>query len=52
MTTAYGQVLMIKVLVVGAALSMALIRRRRLELGVLLAVIAAAAVLGALPPPR
>jgi copper transport protein len=52
MTTAYGQVLMIKVLVVGAALSMALIRRRRLELVVLLAVIAAAAVLGALPPPR
>jgi copper transport protein len=52
MTTAYGQVLIIKVLVVGAALSLALIRRRRLELGVLLAVIAAAAVLGALPPPR
>jgi len=52
MTTAYGQVLMIKVLVVGAALSMALIRRRGLELGVLLAVVAAAAVLAALPPPR
>jgi copper transport protein len=52
MTTAYGQVLIAKVLVVGAALSMALIRRRRLELGVLLTVIAAAAVLAALPPPR
>jgi len=52
MTTAYGQVLIIKVLVVGAALSMALIRRRRLELGVLLTVIAAAAALAALPPPR
>jgi copper transport protein len=52
MTTAYGQVLMIKVLVVAAALSMALIRRRRLEFGVLLTVIAAAATLAALPPPR
>jgi copper transport protein len=50
MTTAYGQVLMVKVLVVGAALSMVLIRRRRLELGLLLTVIAAAAVLAALPP--
>jgi copper transport protein len=52
MTTAYGQVLMIKVLVVGAALAMALIRRRRLEFGVLLIIIAAAAALAALPPPR
>jgi copper transport protein len=52
MTTTYGQVLMVKVLIVGAALAVALIRRRRLELGVLLAVIAAAAVLAALPPPR
>jgi copper transport protein len=52
MTTPYGQALIIKVLVVGAALSIALIRRRRLEFGVLLTVIAAAAVLAALPPPR
>jgi copper transport protein len=52
MTTPYGQALMIKVLVVGAALSMVLIRRRRVELGVLLTVVAAAAVLAALPPPR
>jgi copper transport protein len=52
MTTTYGQSLMIKVLVVGVALSMALIRRRRLEFGVLLTVIAAAALLAALPPPR
>ena len=52
MTSAYGQVLTIKVLVVGAAVAMALLRRRRLELGVLLAVLAAAAVLAALPPPR
>jgi copper transport protein len=52
MTTTYGQVLIVKVLVVGAALSMALLRRRRLEFGVLLTVVAAAAVLAALPPPR
>lgn len=52
MSTAYGQALMIKVLVVGAVLAVALIRRRRLEFGVLLTAIAAAAVLAALPPPR
>jgi copper transport protein len=52
MTTTYGQVLMVKVLVVGVALSVVLIRRRRLELGVLLTAIAAAAALAALPPPR
>jgi copper transport protein len=52
MTTTYGQVLMVKVLVVGAALAMVLLRRQRLEFGVLLAVMAAAALLGALPPPR
>jgi copper transport protein len=52
MTTTYGQVLMVKVLVVGAALSMVLLRRRRLEFGVLLTVVAAAAALAALPPPR
>lgn len=52
MTTAYGQVLMVKVLVVGVAVTVALLRRRRLEFGVLLAAVAAAALLGALPPPR
>ena len=52
MTTPYGQALMIKVLVVGAALSFVLLRRRRLEFGMLVTVIAAAAVLAALPPPR
>jgi copper transport protein len=52
MTTEYGLVLMIKVLVVGAALTVALLRRRRLEFGVLLAVLAAAALLATLPPPR
>ena len=52
MTTPYGQVLMVKVLVIGAALAVALLRRRRIEFGVLLAVVAAAALLAALPPPR
>jgi copper transport protein len=52
MTSAYGQALVIKVLIVGAVLSMVLLRRRRIELGALVAVIAAAAVLAALPPPR
>jgi copper transport protein len=52
MTTAYGQALVIKVLIVGAAMSMVVLRRRRIEFATLLAVIAAAAVLAALPPPR
>ncbi len=52
LTTDYGRVLVIKVLVVGVALSMAMLRRRRLEFGVVVLVLAAAAVLGALPPPR
>ena len=51
-TTDYGLVLMIKVLIVGVALSIALLRRRRLEFGALLAVVAVAALLAALPPPR
>jgi putative copper export protein len=52
MTSDYGWVLIIKVLVVGVAASAALLRRRRLELGVLMAVIAGASLLAALPPPR
>jgi copper transport protein len=52
MTTDYGLVLMIKVAVVGVAVTMVVLRRRRFELGALLAVIATAAVLAALPPPR
>ncbi len=51
-TTDYGRVLMIKILIVGVAVTMALLHRRRLELGVLLAVLGAAALLAALPPPR
>jgi len=52
LTTGYGRVLVIKVLVVGVALSLPLRRRRPLEFGVVLAILAAAALLGALPPPR
>ncbi len=51
-TTEYGRALTIKVFVIGAALSMAVFRRRRLEFAVLLAVLVAAAVLAALPLPR
>jgi copper transport protein len=52
LSTDYGRVLLVKVLVLGAALLIALIRRRRLEFSALLAVMAAAALLAALPPPR
>jgi copper transport protein len=52
MTTAYGASLLIKVPLVGAVLWLAWRARRRLELAVLLAVIAAASVLVSLPPPR
>ena len=52
MTSGYGQALVVKVLIVGAAVAMAVLRRRRAEFGFLLAVAAAAAVLAALPPPR
>jgi copper transport protein len=51
-STEYGLVLGLKVLAVGGVLALAALRRHRLELGLLLAVVAAAAVLGALPPPR
>jgi copper transport protein len=52
MSTPYGQALTVKVLIVGAAVSLAVLRRRRVEFGALLVVIAAAAVVAALPPPR
>ncbi|MFI5283629.1 MAG: copper resistance protein CopC [Candidatus Dormibacterales bacterium] len=50
--TDYGYALMVKVVVIGAALSAALLRRHRIELALVLGVLAAAAVLAALPPPR
>lgn len=52
MTAIYGQALMVKVLVIGAAVAFAVLRRRRVEFELLLAVFAAATVLAALPPPR
>lgn len=52
MTTAYGGVLMVKVVAVAAALWLAWRARRRGELGALAVVLAAAAVLVSLPPPR
>jgi copper transport protein len=51
-TTDYGHVLMFKVLIVAAALGAVALRRPRFELGMVVAIIAAATVLAALPPPR
>jgi hypothetical protein len=43
---------MFKVLIVAAALGAVALRRPRFELGMVVAIIAAATVLAALPPPR
>jgi copper transport protein len=48
----YGYVLLIKGVLVGAALGAAVLRRHRLELGSMVAIVAAATLLAALPPPR
>ena len=48
----YGAALMVKVLLIAAVLAAALVRRHRLELSLLVAVVGVAAVLAALPPPR
>ncbi len=50
--TDYGRALLAKVILVGAALAAVLLRRRRVELGVAVAVIAAASLMAALPPSR
>lgn len=52
MTTTYGDSLIIKLPLVAAALYLARLGRRRGELAALTAVLAAAAVLVSLPPPR
>ncbi|HVS49320.1 MAG TPA: copper resistance protein CopC [Candidatus Dormibacteraeota bacterium] len=52
MTTAYGEILLVKLPLVGAALYLAWRARRRWELAALVAVLAVAAVLVSLPPPR
>ena len=51
-TTDYGRVLLLKVLIVAVALVAVALRRPRLELGVVIAIVGAATVLAALPPPR
>jgi copper transport protein len=51
-STEYGWALAIKVALVGAALAMAALSRRRTELAVVAAVLVAGAVLVSLPPPR
>ena len=52
MTTAYGATLMVKLPLVAAALWLAWRARRRGELVALMVVLAAAAALVSLPPPR
>jgi copper transport protein len=52
LASGYGWALVVKVVVVGIALAMAILGRRRAELGVVAVILAAAAVLVSLPPPR
>jgi copper transport protein len=52
LTTDYGRALVLKVVVVGAAIGAAAMRRHRLEAGLIVAAVAAATLLSALPPPR
>jgi copper transport protein len=51
-TTAYGEALLVKVVIVAGAAATVLVRRRRLELGVATIAIGAAALLATLPPSR
>ncbi len=51
-TTGYGWALIVKVAAVGAALALAVFGRRRIEAGVIAILLAVAAVLVSLPPPR
>jgi len=48
----YGVALMVKLVVIGAVLGAALVRRHRVELSLLAAAVGAAALLASLPPPR
>jgi len=52
LTTDYGRVLMIKVLVVGGALAAAALRRHRTEFALGMAAVACATLVAALPPPN
>jgi copper transport protein len=51
-TTAYGWTLAIKIPIVGLALGLAVLRRHRIESVIVAIILAAAAVLISLPPPR
>jgi len=51
-TTDYGRVLLLKIILVALALAAVVIRRRRLELVAAIFIVAAAALLAALPPSR
>jgi copper transport protein len=51
-TTGYGWALVVKAAVVGAALTLAVVGRRRIESGVMAIILAVAAALVSLPPPR
>jgi len=51
LTTDYGRVLMVKVLIVGGALAAAALRRHRTEFSLGMAAVACATLLAALPPP-
>jgi putative copper export protein len=51
-TTGYGWALVVKVVLVGAVIVIALLGRRRAELGVVAVILAAAAALVSLPPPH
>jgi copper transport protein len=50
--TEYGYILIVKVLVVGVALGAAVLRRHRVEGGMVLVIVGLAALVAALPPPR
>jgi copper transport protein len=52
LTTGYGWALLVKIALVAIAIVLALLGRRRAELGVVAVILVAAAVLVSLPPPR
>ena len=50
-TTDYGRVLLLKVVIAGAALGTAALRRHRAEFAIVMIVLAGATLLAVLPPP-
>ena len=51
LTTDYGRALLLKLLIVGAAVAAAVLHRHRPELGLAILAVGAAALVAALPPP-